>query len=281
MAQPIPILPPVSVEQELEALNREVAADLARLSQEALRAYPSLMAESRMDARRKLRPVTEVIDRIRVQYAALFRQKEERISGQLQRIEERVRRENAEAWKSNIAQKVADSSLSVEARAFAIAMEPGIPTALSTAWTSQQLTLIKAIGTRRVPPIPYQHFQKLENLVQDAVHRGLRVEELRKQIVELDGVTRRRSEVIARDQVGKYNGRMTEIRHKEIGVKAYFWRTVGDERVRLQHAQRDGKRFYYSQPPAGGHPGQAVQCRCYADPDLESALRAIERKAVA
>ncbi|QJE73761.1 minor capsid protein [Aerophototrophica crusticola] len=47
---------------------------------------------------------------------------------------------------------------------------------------------------------------------------------------------------------------------------SYVWRTMRDERVRPSHAERDGKVFRWSDPPQGGHPGEASNCRCWAEP---------------
>ena len=49
----------------------------------------------------------------------------------------------------------------------------------------------------------------------------------------------------------------------------YIWRTVGDNRVRSEHAVRDGKTFSWDNPPDGGHPGEAPNCRCTAE-DVEN-----------
>ena len=46
----------------------------------------------------------------------------------------------------------------------------------------------------------------------------------------------------------------------------YVWRTRGDERVRLSHAQNDGRLFAWDDPPATGHPGEEFGCRCMAEP---------------
>ncbi|MEE8393530.1 MAG: phage minor head protein, partial [Rhodospirillales bacterium] len=50
----------------------------------------------------------------------------------------------------------------------------------------------------------------------------------------------------------------------EAGKKegSYIWRTVGDSKVRSSHAERDGKVFSWDDPPEGGHPGEAPNCRC-------------------
>ena len=44
------------------------------------------------------------------------------------------------------------------------------------------------------------------------------------------------------------------------------WRTVGDSRVRTAHRAREGQIFAWDKPPSDGHPGQPINCRCYAEP---------------
>lgn len=45
----------------------------------------------------------------------------------------------------------------------------------------------------------------------------------------------------------------------------YIWRTQKDGKVRRAHAAREGKKFYWSNPPEGGHPGEDFGCRCWAE----------------
>lgn len=275
-----PIKPAPSHEAQLMAINREVVSALSSFNAEVLRRYPELLASSRMDAKRRmqLRPVTEMIEGFKVQYSREFAKKEDTITRFLGTLSDSMVAYNKRQWKDNFLERAEESGLSPDAMAFAIGQEPGIPKSISTSWTNTQLQLIKKTGTARVPPIPYEHFQRLEVTVQNAVHSGLRVEELQKKLVELDGISQRRAEVIARDQAGKYNGKMTEIRHESIGVKAYFWRTSNDDRVRDEHRARGGKRFLYSKPPADGAPGTAVQCRCWSDPDFDQVFKNLEKK---
>ena len=46
----------------------------------------------------------------------------------------------------------------------------------------------------------------------------------------------------------------------------YIWRTQQDDKVRWDHAVRNGKIFLMKEPPTDGHPGTAHNCRCYAEP---------------
>lgn len=48
----------------------------------------------------------------------------------------------------------------------------------------------------------------------------------------------------------------------------YIWHTQGDSKVRSSHADRNGKEFSWNDPPEGGHPGEAFNCRCTAE-DVE------------
>ncbi len=54
-----------------------------------------------------------------------------------------------------------------------------------------------------------------------------------------------------------------------LGVSEYIWRSSDDEKVRSQHRENDDQRFLWTQPPPGGHTGEAYNCRCFAEPVIE------------
>lgn len=95
---------------------------------------------------------------------------------------------------------------------------------------------------------------------------GLRAEDLAKKLDEQGDVTGSRAKLIARDQTLKLNGQLTQTRQQSAGIEEYIWTTSGDERVRDEHAERDGERFRWDTPPEDGNPGQPIQCRCTAFP---------------
>lgn len=101
---------------------------------------------------------------------------------------------------------------------------------------------------------------------------GLRVEDIRAAIQERFDVAKSRADLIARDQVLKLNGQVTQTRMQNAGIREYIWTTSGDERVRAEHADLDGTRQSWDSPPVAladgsrGHPGQLFQCRCTAFP---------------
>ena len=106
------------------------------------------------------------------------------------------------------------------------------------------------------------------------IRRGTRHEEIAKQILgdlrqEPSSRFRKaktRASLIARDQVNKLNGKLSRDRQVSVGLKSYIWRTARDERVRPEHAAREGRRFLWTRPPFDGHPGEPINCRCFAEP---------------
>lgn len=152
----------------------------------------------------------------------------------------------------------------------------GVDIFTSEQWLLEQLKLFELQNINLIKSIPTQLHEKLRYKFVDAVQKGRRWEEVAKEIEELTGATRKRSRLIARDQIGKLNGQLTQLRQKQIGVKSYIWRTSLDERVRKLHVSREGEQFDWDNPPDDGHPGEAINCRCYAEavlPDLEELLQ--------
>lgn len=139
--------------------------------------------------------------------------------------------------------------------------------ALLKNWSRNNSLLIK--------DIPAKTSLQISEQVTEALRHGQSNKSLAKDIFrimsERTDVSDSRAELIARDQVAKLNGSFTRERQEDIGVNSYIWRTVGDERVRDSHADVDGETFSWDQPPLetdGNHPGEDIQCRCWAEPIL-------------
>ena len=124
--------------------------------------------------------------------------------------------------------------------------------------TKDNIDLIKSI--------PEQYFEKLGDAVGKNMERGMRFEDLAKEIERIGDVTESRAKLIARDQTSKMNGAFNEARQTSLGIDKYQWQTSGDERVRHDHAMNDGETFRWDKPPPTGHPGHEINCRCVAIP---------------
>lgn len=63
-----------------------------------------------------------------------------------------------------------------------------------------------------------------------------------------------------------FAGLINQLRQQDLGIERYIWRSQDDAKVRDSHADFDDQVFRWDLPPAGGHPGQAHNCRCVAEP---------------
>lgn len=130
-----------------------------------------------------------------------------------------------------------------------------------TAFTKQNVSLIKSI--------PQNYFDRIEQTVIRDVQAGKLTKDIEADIKAAYNVSDNKAALIARDQTNKFNGELNRIRQTEVGITQYEWSTSLDERVRPEHAAREGKIFNWNDPPEGGHPGSEINCRCEAIPVFE------------
>jgi len=100
--------------------------------------------------------------------------------------------------------------------------------------------------------------------------QGKRWEEIAPLIAERVSVGEYNAERIARDQTLTLNADLIRVQQEEAGITGYIWSTSQDERVREEHADREGVEFSWDDPPEDGHPGEPILCRCVAIPLLPS-----------
>lgn len=163
----------------------------------------------------------------------------------------------SEFQKAQLARQVR-AAASVDLNKIAL-VEKGIKSSVD-GWIAENVTLIKTM-----PPV---YFDDVKEQVLGAIERGTRHEVLARQMVERYQIPQNRAALIARDQVGKLYGNLNGQRQQNLGVTRYVWRTVRDNRVRDDHELRDGESFGWDSPPDDGNPGEPINCRCYAEPDL-------------
>lgn len=144
--------------------------------------------------------------------------------------------------------------------------EPYLPGEIDR-FTEDNVGLIRRLSS--------SYFEDVERLVVDAIRGGTRAPALAEAIQRRTGAADRHAALIARDQVGKFFGRLNEVRQTKLGVDRYRWMTVRDNRVRLEHVDRHGDFFEWGSPPEDGHPGHPINCRCWADPDVSALLAAL------
>lgn len=69
---------------------------------------------------------------------------------------------------------------------------------------------------------------------------------------------------------------INELRQRDLGIRQYVWRSRDDGKVRSSHAQYDDQVFSWDDPPEGGHPGQAFNCRCHAEPFVQEQVVSLQ-----
>jgi SPP1 gp7 family putative phage head morphogenesis protein len=126
--------------------------------------------------------------------------------------------------------------------------------------------------------IPDRQLSQVEKVVREGIQAGTRVENIKELIEERFKVSEARARLIARDQVGKLNGQLAEVRQRDLGITRYTWASSQDERVREMHRELNGTVHSWNDPPVTNeqgdrnHPGEDYQCRCSALPDVEGVL---------
>ena len=156
-------------------------------------------------------------------------------------------------------------------------------------WAQNQVSLItKATDDMR---------DAVARRVRDGVKHGKINREIESQIMQdLPGISKRRAQIIARDQASKLNAALSEGRMKDAGLETYIWETAYDERVRglpggkypkalPSHWAMQGKICRWDDPTvyrnAKGEwekrpancpyttPGTEILCRCVALPNWD------------
>lgn len=163
--------------------------------------------------------------------------------------------------------------------------EPWLESAIR-AWAQQNYTLIKSLSD--------EYIKKLNLSVSEGLLAGKSSKDILAEVRKLaKHLSKARTKLIARDQIGKLNGYITQHRQQDLGIEMYEWLTSADERVvgtpggtyprgttahrnhyKMNHtinkwedpsvwSLNKGKSF--QKRPANVaqlHPGLEIQCRC-------------------
>ncbi len=127
-------------------------------------------------------------------------------------------------------------------------------------WVTENTQLIRNMNVEQLG--------KLETLFLRSLRDGSRSAQVTGDVSAILGGSVERARLIARDQIGKLDGQLSQQKQTEAGIDGYAWRGALDGRERPSHVAREGLIFKWNAPPPDGHPGQPVQCRCQPEPDL-------------
>ena len=194
--------------------------------------------------------------------------------------------------------KTADETMEFSEKEFQRIIEKGIHVNLPVSapwwddmkksWAEDNYTLITSNAKNYV--------SKINTLTEQAIVNGLSPMKLKEEIKKAtESLSDKHCKLLARDQMGKLNGQITEAQMTEVGLDMYVWSTAYDDRVRNSHAVMEGLLCRWDDAsvcsydngktwvprPADAvdlHPGQDIQCRCVAlafYPELVSEMEGI------
>ena len=150
---------------------------------------------------------------------------------------------------------------------------------LSEPWLMDSVNSFVKQNVSLIRSIPSDSLNEIEHMLYRDAQRKLSPQEMKKKIIERFEVAESRAELIAIDQVLKFNGSLTELRQRGIGVKQFVWRSSEDQRVRPLHQALNGNTYSWDDLPVSGTngerlpPGMPIRCRCYAEPVLDDLLK--------
>ena len=148
-------------------------------------------------------------------------------------------------------------------------------TPMISAFTENNVGLISSIVTDAMSKTEQAMRRELTSgIIQSGVEEGISTKKLANELLPLidieNGNPEKRAQLIARDQISKFNGALTQVRQEEVGIEKYIWSTSMDERVRPSHESKEGLTFSWDNPPVDtGAPGFDINCRCVALPILD------------
>ena len=178
--------------------------------------------------------------------------------------------------------KTADEAMAFGEKEFSKMLKKGInvdvPTTapwwndMKASWAEDNYTLIVSNARKYV--------DQINVLSEQAIVNGMSPQKLMQEIQKATvGLSEKHCKLLARDQMGKLNGQITQAQMEEVGLEMYVWSTSADDRVRDSHAVMEGLLCRWDDAsvysPDNGktwvarpadavdlHPGQDIQCRC-------------------
>ena len=133
---------------------------------------------------------------------------------------------------------------------------------------------------QKIKSIPNDTLGSMQKIILDGFREGKTITAIQKEIQKEYSVTRRKAQLLARDQIATLNAQLSKLQQEDAGCSKYKWSSSKDSRVRDCHRALDGKIFSWDDPPemwyetkSGRvytgrhcHPGEDIACRCVAIP---------------
>jgi uncharacterized protein with gpF-like domain len=122
-----------------------------------------------------------------------------------------------------------------------------------------------------IKSIPSQYLTQVEGVVMRSVQTGRDLSTLTTQLQKQFGVTRKRAELIAKDQNSKATSALTRARQLELGITKAVWvHSHAGKQPRPKHLAFSGKQYDIKKGAKIGDkgqfvfPGEEINCKCFS-----------------
>lgn len=192
-------------------------------------------------------------------FDTLFRRQSDRLA---QRMVARVDRDSSAKFGQSLRQLSQDTTLPAR-----VLSAPGLDDVLKAS-VAENVALIRSISQK--------YLLDVQGEVMRAIQTGRGMADLAPALRRYEGVSMRRADTIARDQVSKATAAVNRTRAAGAGIRKFRWvHSKGGREPRPLHVSYDGQTFEYANPPVidertgeRGLPGEAINCRCTLVPIL-------------
>lgn len=178
--------------------------------------------------------------------------------------------------------KTAEEAKEFGDKEFQKAIEKGIHVnpPVASAWWNDMLKSWAEDNYTLITSNAKKYITQINTLTEQAIVSGKSPSILKEEIKKAtQGLSDKHCKLLARDQMGKLNGQISQAQSQELGLELYVWSTSMDDKVRESHAVMEGLLCRYDDAtvcsydngktwvdrPSGAvqlNPGQDIQCRC-------------------
>lgn len=138
-------------------------------------------------------------------------------------------------------------------------IQPSVRKRITEDLTENLDLYIKDFASEKIP--------ELRRMVEDNLQKGGRIDKLAKGIEAQYGVSKRKAKFLASQETSLLTAKFRQERSQEAGSSKYVWMTRHDNKVRHDHAELNGKTFFWDDPPVvdqlrgrRANPGEDYNC---------------------
>lgn len=133
----------------------------------------------------------------------------------------------------------------------------------------------------KIKSLPNEALGNMKSIILKGYRSGKSMTEMSKEVQKEYSLTRRKAQLLARDQISSLNAQISKLQQKDAGCTQYRWSDSHDSRVRPCHHELNGQVFDWDDPPEMWYetkgkgrvytgrrccPGEDYCCRCVAIP---------------